>query len=91
MEHKHELKSWIGLFEPIRIGIKTHDLRVMDRNYEVGDICLLREYNPIEKTYTGREVKVKITYITSSNHNECAFSPFSLHPATAILSITKEI
>ena len=89
MEHKHELKSWVGLFEPIFKGEKTHELRVMDRDYQVGDICLLREFSPIEKTYTGRECLVKITYITSSKHNECAFSPFSLHPATAILSISK--
>ncbi len=29
---QHELKSWVGLFEPINVGAKTHDLRVMDRN-----------------------------------------------------------
>ena len=89
MEVKHELKSWVGLFEPIFKGEKTHDLRVLDRDYQVGDICLLREYDAVKKEYTGREVKVKVTYITSSKHKECAFSPIALHPATGILSITK--
>ena len=85
----HELKSWVGLFEPIFKGEKTHDFRVMDRDVQIGHVCLLREYEPMTKTYTGREVTVKITYITSSKHQECAFSPTALHPATAELSITK--
>lgn len=83
----HELKSWVGLFEPIYEGKKTHDLRVLDRDYAVGDTCLLREYDPLKKLYTGRTVLVEVTYITSSRHQECAFSPMALHPATGILSI----
>lgn len=89
MTHAHELKSWVGLFEPILRGDKTHDLRVMDRDYKVGDTCLLCEYEPVIKAYTGRQCFVEITYITSSRHQECAFSPFALHSATAILSIKR--
>ena len=85
----HRLKSWIGLFEPIMNGHKTHDVRVMDRDFQIGDICELQEYDPMLKYYTGRTVTVEITYITSSKHQECAFSPFALHPASAILSIKK--
>ena len=87
--YKHELKSWVGLFEPIMNGLKTHELRVLDRDYAVGDYCLLREYDPLKKTYTGRQCRVLITYITSSQHGECAFSPHALHPATGILSIQR--
>lgn len=83
----HELKSWVGLFEPIFQGLKTHDLRVLDRDYKVGDICLLREYEPITKKYTGREVVVEVTYITSKFHEACAFSPFALHEGMGVLSI----
>lgn len=89
MRYQHVLKSWTGLFEPILKGEKTHDLRVLDRDYGVGDICLLREYDAVEKTYTGREVEVIITYITSAKHEQCAFSPFGLHPAMGILSIRR--
>jgi hypothetical protein len=88
-EVKHTLKSWVGLFEPIFNGTKTHELRVLDRDYQIGDVCLLKEYDPIKMTYTGREVLVEVTYITSSLHKECAFSPMALHPATGILSIKK--
>jgi hypothetical protein len=87
MEFRHELKSWTGLFEPIYTGLKTHDVRVMDRDFQVGDVCWLREYNARTRTYTGRECYVEITYITSSQHQECAFSPIALHPDSAVLSI----
>lgn len=83
----HEVKSWVGLFEPIMRGEKTHDLRVLDRDYKVGDYLRLREYSPVAKAYTGREATVKITYITSGQHQHCAFSPFALHDAMGILSI----
>lgn len=85
----HVLKSWVGLFEPIFLGQKTHELRVLDRDYKIGDLCLLKEYDPLSKEYTGRECTVEITYITSSKHQECAFSPIALHKATGILSIKK--
>ncbi len=85
----HTLKSWIGLFEPIRAGLKPYDLRVLDRDYKVGDTCLLREYDPLKRAYTGREVTVEITWITSSSgqdtHQACAFSPIALHPASGVL------
>lgn len=85
----HELKSWVGLFEPILKGEKIHELRVMDRDYQIGDILNLREYDLLTKTYTGRECAVEVTYITSSKHQECAFSPNTLHPAMGVLSIKK--
>lgn len=89
MKANHVLKSWVGLFEPIYNGSKTHELRVLDRDYQIGDVLLMQEYEPITREYTGREVKVRVTYITSSKHQECAFSPYALHPATGILSIEK--
>jgi hypothetical protein len=89
MEYTHDLKSWVGLFEPFLNGTKTHDLRVMDRDFHVGDVCRVREWEPILRKYTGRELFYQITYITSSRNNECAFSPIALHPASGILSVRK--
>lgn len=85
----HYLKSWVGLFQPIYDEQKTHELRVLDRDYKVGDMCILQEYDPVEKIYTGRECHVEITYITSSKHSPCAFSPFALHDAMGVLSIKR--
>jgi hypothetical protein len=86
---KYELKSWSEFFEPILLGKKTHDLRrADDRNFEVGDVLLLREFNPQSSTYTGRELLVEVTYITSAKH-PCALSEASLHRDFCILSIRK--
>jgi hypothetical protein len=83
----HELKSWVGLFEPISTGQKTHELRVLDRQYAVGDTLHLREWDPVERSYTGRQCWVEVTYITSEKHSPCAFSPIALHPAMGVLSV----
>lgn len=86
---QHDVKSWVGLFEPILQNEKKHDLRVLDRDYNVGDTLLLREYDPETTEYTGRSCTRKITYITSNKHSPCAFSPYALHKAMGVLSIDK--
>lgn len=90
---EHVLKSWEqqGLFEAINNGSKTHDLRIMDRLYAVGDTILHREYDWELKRYTGRACRTVITYITADapGHVRCAFSPFVVDRKYGILSITK--
>jgi hypothetical protein len=87
MEHK--AKSWPSFFEATLAGVKTHDVRRMsDRDYQVGDTLRLMEFNPEKKEYTGRELCVRITYITSAK-SPCALSEACLHPDYCILSITK--
>ena len=83
----HHLKCWPEFFEPIRLGLKRHDLRrADDRTFHVGDFVLLEEFDPVSETYTGRELKAEITYITSSEL-PCALSKDALHPNFCILSI----
>jgi len=84
---EHRLKCWPEFFEPIKAGNKTHDLRRSDdRDFQVGDRILLEEYDPEKRTYTGRKLVVRITYITSSDL-PCALSKVALHPDFCILSI----
>lgn len=85
----HKVKSWCHLFTAFKRGEKTHDLRVMDRDYKVGDVLVLQEYDKQAERYTGREAKALITYITSGEHIACAFSSSALHKDYAILSIRK--
>jgi hypothetical protein len=59
----HELKSWPDYFEPLAAGIKTFELRRNDRNFQVGDILVLREYDDRKRVYTGRECRKRITYM----------------------------
>jgi hypothetical protein len=64
--HVHELKILPQYFNAIVEGVKTFEVRKNDRNYQVGDILYLREYDFLTfPDYTGREVYVKVTYILS--------------------------
>jgi hypothetical protein len=86
---EHRVKSWPTFFEATLIGVKTHDVRRMsDRDYQVGDTLRLQEFEPEKQQYTGRELCVRITYITSAKL-PCALSEACLHPDYCILSITK--
>lgn len=57
----HELKIAPEYFEKVLSKEKTFEFRYNDRNYQVGDILNLKEYE--NGTYTGRETNVEITYI----------------------------
>jgi hypothetical protein len=86
---EHKVKSWPQFFEAALSGAKVHELRrLSDRDYRVGDLLCLQEYDPITETYSGRELVVKITYITSTDV-PCALSEACLHPDFCILSIAK--
>ncbi len=61
----HDLKTWPVYFEPIIKDLKTFDFRREDDiRFEVGDLLRLKEYLPISKTYTGREIIVEVIYLT---------------------------
>lgn len=85
----HKVKSWKYLFEAAILGIKTHDIRNLgERDYKVGDILVLQEYNQATGSYTGRECSFRITYITSRS-TPCALSGAALGRDFCILSISK--
>lgn len=61
----HELKTVNPYFTQIWIGIKTFEVRYDDRNFNVGDFLLLKEYNSGNLTmkYSFREILCEITSI----------------------------
>ena len=65
----HELKIWPEYFNAVKEGIKTFEYRLNDRNYQVGDTLVLKEYLPESKEYTGQEVSVVVTYILPVKDN----------------------
>ena len=84
----HKVKSWSMFFEDIVSGERTSDIRdFRDRNYQVGDIVTLQEFDPVKFRYTGREVDVLITYIQRNKSNPCAISREALHNDYGVLSI----
>ena len=65
-----EKKTWPEYFQKILDGVKTYDIRLADFNVKVGDILVLKEYNPTTKKYTGRIIEKKIKYVgTTKNQN----------------------
>lgn len=85
--YDYEVKSWPWLFDALLTGEKKHDMRdKRDRPYAVGDVMLLREFDPRSGTYTGREARAVITYITD-NVTPCAMSSAALDRNFAILSL----
>lgn len=78
----HELKIQPHYFEKVVSREKTFELRKNDRDFQVGDVLVLKEweYELLEKNdfgeerwgnphYTGREIKKKITYVYNGGPN----------------------
>lgn len=82
----HELKSWPKFFGQLSTGLRTHELRRNDRNYQIGDYIDLREYDPKTQKYTGRNCIVEITSMTSVDE-PCAVSDEALHQEFCIFSV----
>lgn len=58
-----EKKAWPVLFEKVLNGEKNFDLRIAEFECEVGDILVLREWDPEKKDYTGRELEKEVTFV----------------------------
>ena len=61
----HELKTVAPHFEHVRSGVKRADIRRDDRGFAVGDVLVLREYDPTTDSYSGREIEVRVTHVLS--------------------------
>lgn len=57
----HNLKIKPQYFKDVVCGIKTFEVRKNDRNFEVGDIITLREFE--NGKLTGKSINVEIVYI----------------------------
>ena len=60
---EHELKIRSEYFARILDGSKTFEMRRDDRPFEVGDTLRLREWLPDTEEYTGRDVRVGVSYL----------------------------
>ena len=56
-----EKKTWPDFFEKILSGDKNFELRLADWECHVGDILVLKEWDPETKQYTGRQIEKQIT------------------------------
>ena len=60
----HELKIEPKYLEAVKGGRKKFEIRNNDRNYQEGDILILRDYDPITQLFSGEIIKVEVTYMT---------------------------
>lgn len=68
VEFRHVLKTWPDVFQEISDGRKVHEYRKNDRDFQEGDVVLLREFEPAGERYTGRELPVRIMSISFGPH-----------------------
>lgn len=80
----HDLKTWPVFFGPIDAGQKTFEVRKNDRNFALGDILNLREFEPTAGRYTDRTATFRITYILSQKD-----LPDALQPGYVVLGIDR--
>lgn len=60
----HELKTINPFFSDVWDELKSFEVRFNDRDYKVGDLLLLREFNPKAlNKYLFREILCKVKYI----------------------------
>ena len=59
----HELETWPEYYKAIVSGKKNFEVRKADRFFEVGDLLILKEFDPDKNAFTGREIAKEITYI----------------------------
>ena len=60
---KHRIKCIQPFFRDVKRYDKMFEIRKNDRNYQVGDTVILREYIPETDKYTGNEITIEITYL----------------------------
>jgi len=60
---RHVLKTWINPFQAMWDGRKLFELRKNDRDFQVGDVLELHEYDPVTTNYSGRKLDVIVTFL----------------------------
>lgn len=63
--NRHELKTWPKYFAAVRSGQKRFEIRRNDRDFKVGDILVLSEFDPATDTYTGQTEERQVTFLLS--------------------------
>ena len=79
----HELKTWHDYFEMMWRGDKTFELRRNDRDYKVGDLLLLREYDEKAGAYMPRSMLMHVTCVVKD------VPAFGLQDGFCIMSVVE--
>ena len=77
----HELKTWKEYFEEVFMGRKTFEVRKNDRNFQKGDILILKEWDNEKQEYTGRQMARAVSYILTGGQ-------FGVEAGFVVMAIT---
>lgn len=77
----HYLKTWAPYYRRIESGEKRFEVRKNDRDFQVGDMLILQEYDPHMEIYTGPEMIMTVTYILHGGN-------FGIEDGYVVMAIT---
>lgn len=80
MSRIHSLKTIQPHFDKVNARLKTFEVRKNDRNFQVGDILLLKEYDQETETFTDRVVAARAHHILEGGQ-------FGIEPGYVVMSI----
>jgi len=78
----HELKTDRQVFNLTIRGVKNYEVRLNDRDFKVGDKLRLKEWDPVQKIYTGRTVTRNVDHILFGGQ-------YGISPDYVVMSISK--
>lgn len=69
----HELKTWPKFFAEVATGAKPFEVRQHDRDFQAGDVLILREWDPETSSYAPGRVARRVTYLLPGGTGPQAF------------------
>lgn len=96
MSRAHELKTWPEPFAALKDGSKRFELRRDDRGYAVGDLLVLREWDPALEWPASERPLAKGGYVSGSEPLRFRVTyvlhggRFGLPPEICVMSIEPE-
>lgn len=76
----HILKCWPEHFQNCRSGVKKFEIRLNDREYEVGDYLEQHEFESNGQVFTGEQDTYKVTHLLKGGQ-------FGIEPGFVVMSI----
>ncbi len=72
METTHEVKILTQFYNRVFTEQKTFEIRKNDRDYQVGDILLMREFDPEKREYINHSqpISARIVYMSAFEQKE---------------------
>ena len=78
----HDLKVWPEPFCALINDIKPFEVRKNDRDFQVGDVLILKEWDPASESYTGQSCTRRVEYLLKGGQ-------FGIEAGFVVMGISK--